>query len=302
MVAGTLDDWRKAGRIAGMCLKKGRALISPDAKIIDVLDRIEEMILNEGGFPAFPAQASLDHVAAHDCADPDDERVFGKSLVSLDIGVHVNGCIGDTALTIDLSGQHSSLVEASQKALEAAISVAKAGVSLGEVGRAIHEVITSYGFAPVRNLSGHGLDQYVIHAPPSIPNFDNNDKRVLQEGMIVAVEPFATTGQGLIQESGRANIFSLAKKKPVRNPFTRQVLREIEGYKGLPFTTRWLTRKFSAMNVSFALREMMNAGMLASHPPLVEVRKGVVSQAEHTLLITNEGAEVLTGRGRTLVE
>ncbi|MEK6916550.1 MAG: M24 family metallopeptidase, partial [Nanoarchaeota archaeon] len=150
-------------------------------------------------------------------------------------------------------------------------------------GRAIQDTITTYGFAPIRNLSGHGLNQYVYHDSPSIPNFDTGDKTTLEKGQVIAIEPFASTGSGVIFESSNANIFSIRHKKPVRNMITRQVLKEIETFRNMPFTTRWLTKKFPEPKVNFALRDLIQHGILNSYPPLPDTNGGLVSQAEHTV-------------------
>ena len=161
------------------------------------------------------------------------------------------------------------------------------GVMLGEIGRVIHEAITSYGFSPVRNLSGHGLSKYNIHDKPTIPNFDTGDKTKLQKGIVIAVEPFASSGAGIVHETGTASVFSMVTKKPVRSPITREVLREIESYDGLPFSKRWLTKKFGA-KANFALRDLLQLDIIRGYPPLSDIQKGLVSQAEHSLLIDDE--------------
>lgn len=288
-----LDKWRQAGKIAGQVREYGKSLIKPGASLLEVSDKIEDKIRELGAGMAFPAQISCDHIAAHYCAHPRDDIIFDKQVVCLDVGIEIEGCIGDTACTVDLSGENEKLVNASKDALEAAISIVKVGTTLGEIGKVIQTAITKYGFAPVRNLSGHGIAPYNIHTKPSVPNFDSGEKNILEQGMIVAIEPFATTGKGLIQEAGVSTIFSLIKPKPVRDPFSKKLLQYLERYNGLPFTTRWLYREFPPVKVAFALRELTRIGALHSYPPLVEVQHGIVSQAEHTLYIGDE-VEVLT--------
>jgi methionyl aminopeptidase len=219
--------------------------------------------------------------------------VFKEQVVCLDVGVHVYGCIGDNACTVDLSGKNAELVKASVEALNSAIKAVKENPTLGEIGKAIHDAITGFGFSPVRNLSGHGLGLYNIHTKPSVPNYDTGDSSRITN-MAFAIEPFATNGKGVIYESGNSNIFTLVNKKPVRNRMTRQVLKDIEEYNGLPFCTRWLCKKSSEGMVKFALREMMNLEMLKEHPPLIDQDKGLVSQAEHTVLVDGDKVEVLT--------
>ena len=288
-----IEKLKQAGKITAQARDYGAALIKKDASMLEVLDKVEKKIFELGGKPAFPAQISCNHIAAHYCPEEDDKTIFTNQLVSLDVGVHVDGYIGDTAATVDLSGKYAGLVRAAEEALDSALKIIKPGVTLGEIGRAIQESIQKYNYAPVRNLSGHGLGRYEIHTKPSIPNFDNGDNTKIEPGMVFAIEPFASTGAGIVQDSGIATVFELRAKKPVRNPITRQVLKEIESYEGLPFATRWLTRKFGA-KAKLALREMEQLGMLHIHPPLADRDKGMVSQAEHTVLIDTDGNVIIT--------
>jgi len=289
-----IDDWREAGKLAAKALRFGLKQIKPGAMLVDVAESVEQKIQSMGGDMAFPTQISCNSIAAHFCPEHDDNAVFEDQVVSLDVGVHVNGAIGDNARTVDLSRKHAQLVKASEDALDNAIKIVKAGISIGEIGRAIQDSITAYGFSPINNLGGHGLDVYNIHCKPTIPNYDTGDSTTLTAGQIIAIEPFATDGAGMIYESDRATIFAMVQKKPVRNMFTRQVMAEVDKYKGLPFTTRWLLKKFPAIKVNFALKEMLNLGIIKDYPPLPEKNKGIVSQAEHTIIITDDGCEILT--------
>src|SRR3989338_5071380 len=275
----SIEKYKKAGKIAAETLEYGKSLVKKGALMVEALDKIEQKVIDLGAGLAFPAQISCNSIAAHYCPEEDDKTVFSDQLICLDVGVHIDGFIGDTAATIDLSGKYGNLANAAEDALSSAIKIIKVGATLGEIGKTIQETIQKCGFAPVRNLSGHGLGKYEVHTKPSIPNFDNNDKTKIEKGMVFAVEPFASTGAGVVQDSGNATVFQLITKKPVRSPLTRQVLQEIDSYKGLPFTTRWLTRKFGA-RAKFALREMGQLGMLYAHPPLADKDKGIISQAE----------------------
>ncbi|MFH0868317.1 MAG: type II methionyl aminopeptidase [Candidatus Woesearchaeota archaeon] len=292
-----IEKLKNAGKIAAQVLEYGQSLIKKDASLLEVLDKIENKIFELGGKPAFPVQVSCDHIAAHYCSDEEDKTVFSDQIVCLDIGVQIDGFIGDTAVTIDLSGKHEDLVKASREALENAIKTVKVGVTLGEIGKIIQDTIQKYGFAPVRNLSGHGLGKYEQHTNPSIPNFDNGDNTKIEKGMVFAIEPFASTGAGIVRDSGIATVFTLENKKPVRGVITRQVLKEIESYNDLPFTTRWLTKKFGA-KAKFALREMEQLGMLHSYPPLADKDKGLVSQAEHSILVDDSGKVIVLTLGK----
>ena len=288
MDSQTKQNYIKAGRISAEVLEYGKSLIKKGNSLLDATEKIEAKIFELGGKPAFPVQISCNEIAAHFCPEEDDNTIFEEQVVSLDLGVHVNGAIGDNAYTIDLSGSYLDLVKAAQKALEEALKITNVGTELREIGKTINDTIKSYGYTPVRNLSGHGLDIYNIHTKPTIPNTDNGDKTKLAKNMAFAVEPFSTTGSGVVFESGLPAVFMLEKKKPVRSPITREVLKEIEGYEGLPFAKRWLTKKFGA-KTDFALRELSQLNMIHKFPPLVEVNKGIVAQAEHSVLIDDEG-------------
>jgi len=202
-----IEKLRTAGRIAAQVKEYGKDLVKKDASMTEVLDKIEEKIVELGAKPAFPAQISCDHIAAHYCPDEEDKTIFSDQLVCLDVGVHVDGFIGDTAVTVDLSGKYNDLIKAAEEALDNAVKIIKPGVTLAEIGKAIQETINKYGFAPVRNLSGHGLGKYEIHTKPNIPNFDNGNNTKIEPGMVFAVEPFASTGAGIVQDSGIATVF-----------------------------------------------------------------------------------------------
>lgn len=284
----TKEDWIKAGRIAAEVLEHGRLLIKKGATVLDVCDACDKKIYDLGAMPAFPSQISCDDIAAHFCPEEDDKTILDEQVVSLDVGACFNGAIGDNAVTVDLSENYSDLVKASRDALNAALKVVQIGTPLGEIGKAIHETIQGYGFSPIRNLSGHGLAPYNIHDKPSIPNFNTGDTTELQKGMHIAIEPFATNGKGMIYESSPATVFSLVNKKPIRNPFARQALVEIEKYKGLPFTKRWLTKKLGTLKVALALKELINQDIIRGYAPLPDMDHGIVTQAEHTAIIDDK--------------
>ncbi|MBU1975935.1 MAG: type II methionyl aminopeptidase [Nanoarchaeota archaeon] len=280
-----LDSYLKAGKIAKECLQFGAGLIKPGVLVVEVCDKVEEKIQSMGGGIAFPAQVAINNVAAHFCPTEDDTTSFKEGDVcSLDIGVHINGYVADTATTVDL-GDNASLVQASRDALDAALALVKPGVPVNELGRAIHKAITARGFSPIKNLSGHGLDQYTVHTSPTIPNFDTGHKLELKDGMVFAIEPFATDGGGSIFESNSPTVFGFVRKKGVRSPYARALLSDIEKYNGLPFTTRWLSRKHGIAKTNFGLRELIKQDIIREYPPLVEIKDGIVSQAEHSVLI-----------------
>ena len=292
----TIEKYRQAGKIAAQVLDYGKNLIKKNAFLLDVTEKIEAKIFELGAKPAFPVQLSLNHIAAHFCPDEDDKTVFSEQLINLDVGVHVDGYIGDNAVTVDLSGKNEALVKASREALEEALKVIKIGTTLGEIGRTIQEIISEYGFSPVRNLSGHGLGHFKQHEKPSIPNFDTGDKTKIEKGMVFAVEPFATTGEGKVIDGQSSNIFKITTSRNPRNPTARKILEYVsEKYKTLPFSLREMQEKFGPM-ARLGLKELEQIGAVHNFPQLIEKSRAPVSQAEHTFIKTKDGKIIVTTR------
>ncbi|MEK6867404.1 MAG: type II methionyl aminopeptidase [Nanoarchaeota archaeon] len=279
------EKWITAGKIASEVREWSKSLIIPGAKLLDIANAIEHKIREKGVFPAFPVNLSLNEIAAHYTPVLNDSIVLSDQILKVDIGVCYEGAIGDTAYTVDLSGTRTKLVEASHQALANAMKILKIGLPIAEIGRVVEETITSYGFQPIRNLSGHGIALYQIHTGPSIPNYDTKEKIVLEKGMIIAIEPFASSGEGRIKDGGDVVIFEEISHRPVRSPLARQMLRDIEEFQHVPFARRWLDEKYSVNKVSLALQQLKMNGNVQGHAPLVEISKGMVSQAEHTFLI-----------------
>lgn len=291
------EDFIHAGRIAKQALTYGKSLIKPGAYYRDVITKITKKIHELGAIPAFPPQMALNDVAAHFLPQPDEDIIFSNQLVKLDIGVCFNGAIGDCAVTIDLMGKYQALVDAAEAALLAAEKSITVGQSLGNIGKIIEDTILSHGFKPIRNLSGHGLGKFQIHTSPIIPNYDNRSKEVIKPGMTFAIEPFATDGKGLIYEAGTPAIFSLISSKPVKSNTARAILTKIQTFKGLPFAIHDLLEKdMSTIEVSSALFELLSLGIVIGHAPLLEEARGLVAQAENSILVDNEGKVVVTTR------
>ena len=280
-----MKDWIKAGEIASSAREYGKKLIKVGASHLEVTEKIEAKIISLGGEIAFPTQISINNIAAHYTSLFEGDVKFKEGAVcKLDLGVHVNGAIGDTAVTVDL-GSNDSLVKASLNALNAAIKIAKPGVSVNEIGKVIHKEITSLGFSPIVNLGGHGLDKWKIHTAPSIPNFDNGDKTKLVEGQVIAIEPFASNGSGLIFEGKGSEIYQLEKEGNIRDANARKILKFVsEKYKTLPFAKRQLP--FNKLQLTVGLSALKRNGFLHEYGVLPEKKEGsLVSQHEHTLII-----------------
>jgi len=284
------DKYREAGRIASAILRHGAQGIKEGASYLDLIESVESRVHEEGASLAFPLNVSLNEDAAHDTASAGDARVFTRGdVVKLDLGVQIDGYIADTATTVDL-GTNTLLVKASEAALESAIRVIRPGVTAGDLGAAIQGEIEGRGYRPIGNLTGHGLDRYVLHRSPTIPNVRNLSGTVLEEGMVFAIEPFATTGSGRVGEKTQREIYSQISHKPVRTPSARTILEHVKERYGLPFARRWLPDR----KMDIALPTLVRSGILHVYPVLADVPGSLVSQHEHTVIVTSEGCIVTT--------
>jgi methionyl aminopeptidase len=286
MEESVLKSWKQAGQLAAEALRYGTKLMKPEAPIAEVLDQVEEYIIKRGGGIAFPAQSSINEYAAHSCPENNEAKYKMGDVAKLDVGAHVDGYVADNATTVEIGGGkiHSELIAASREALNAAIKELKPGANTANIGAAIQRTIQEKGYHPIVNLSGHGIGKWIVHAPPSFPNYNTGRGAILKEDMAFAIEPFATPGEGRVADSGNPTVFMQESRKPVRSAYAREVLSTIDTYNGLPFTTRWLTKKHG-VKTKLALSELQRAGIIHSYPPLADVGKGLVSQAEHCFIL-----------------
>jgi len=282
-----MENWIKAGEIASKVRRYGKNLIKPGVSFLDVANKVELKISELGGKPAFPAQFSINNIAAHYTPIVGDLSKFEKGdLVKFDHGVQIDGAIADTAISVDL-GNHSKLIKASETALKVAIDNVKPGITNGEIGALIEETIVSKGFKPIKNLSGHGLSEYTVHTPPSMVNYDSGERVKLKKGQIIAIEPFASTGTGLVTEGKGSEIYSLISQNPVRNTQARNILKFIKSeYKMLPFAKRNLLNDFSKFEIAIGISNLIKRGILMEYGVLPEQDpSSLVAQTEHTIIV-----------------
>lgn len=291
------DKFREAGRIAAMAREHAKELISPGRRMRDVVEACENKIFELGGKLAFPAQISKNHVAAHYCPPPDDETLIDAGdILKLDCGVHVDGYVADNAVTVDLrDGPDGALASASRMALENVIAMVGPGVAIRDMGKTIQDTIQAMGLKPVFNLTGHGVARWVIHCAPSIPNYDDQRKGRLKPGQVIACEPFASDGRGYIEEVGEAEVFQQSRPLKQKDKLPANVEEALHGFKRLPFARRDLLRFFEEpAEAESTLQLLRKKRLLTEYPPLAEKKGTRISQHEHTIMITENGAEVTT--------
>ena len=292
-----LDALRKAGVIAAKVRDTVVQEIEPGVKVLDICDRAEDLIRELGGGMAFPTNVDINSVAAHYVSPVDDVTLVPeRSLVKLDVGVHVEGYIADTATTACFDPSLSYLVEAAEAGLDAAIKTIRPGVRASDVGAAIEQAIKAKGAKPIRNLTGHKLARYVVHAGASIPNVASRDHHVIHEGDVYAIEPFAVPNDadGLVTDGPPSNIYRVLKKHSLKGAAKRMIKHIQAEHRTLPFASRWVLRRFPGQEGVSAFRELLDSKCIMSYPQLVERTRAMVAQAEHSVILTDGGCEVTT--------
>ena len=292
----TLEALMKAGYIASRVREKARGYVEVGRPVIDICDFVEDNIKKLGGAIAFPCNVDIDRVAAHYTSPLGDPTVIPDgSLVKVDIGVHVEGYIADTATTICLEPRHAAMVEAAEAGLEAAIKMVRAGVAASDIGAAIENAIKSRGFIPIRNLTGHRMSRYIVHAGQSIPNIGGTNGYRLQEGEVFAIEPFAVPrdAAGQVIDGAPSNIYRFLKKRKVRSDAAKRMLKLIQArHRSLPFASRWVVKGVTGGAKTFD--ELVEGKCIQSYPQLVERSGAPVAQAEHTVIVEPDGCTVTT--------
>jgi methionyl aminopeptidase len=286
-----LDRWRQAGAIAGRARELGRKLTVPGARRREVADAVESFIREEGAQPAFPVNLSRNDEAAHYTPSRDDDATFAVGdLVKVDVGAHLDGAIADTADTVEVGGgrRYENLIRAAREGLAAGIARVRPGGRVDEIGRAIAAAIRARGFRPIEDLTGHSIERYLLHAGKAIPNVPGASAATLEEGEVIAIEPFATNGAGHIVNGPFGNI---ARFRSDPGPSDPAVAGLFERFRTLPFAVRWAGTPAEQEALRRARR------FLQMYPVFVERGHGWVAQAEHTVLVGPAGAEVLSAVG-----
>jgi methionyl aminopeptidase len=292
------DSLIKAGGIASQVREEAKTIVKVGKPVIEICEFVRRRVSELGGGLAFPCNVDIDHVAAHYTSPLGDMTVVEEgSLVKVDIGVHVDGYIADTATTICLDPSLKGLVNAAEAGLDEAIKAVRAGARSNDIGAIIEKTIKSRGAIPIRNLTGHRMARYVVHAGQSIPNVSSGNGHTLREGEVYAIEPFSVppTASGMITDGPTGHIYLFKKKRRVRSETAKRMLKVIQSeYRTLPFASRWIQGRFQGQEGVEAFSELLRSRCIYSYPQLVEKSRAPVAQAEHTVIVTEDGCTVTT--------
>ena len=293
-----INDYINAGKIASEVRENARKKYHVGATLFEICESIEKEIEQKGGKCAFPVNTSLNEIAAHYTAEPNDNKVVKDTdLLKIDLGVQINGYIADTAVTVCYDPKYDYLVQAAESALREAISIIRVGTKSSDVGKIIEITVKQMGGTPIANLSGHSLEQYTIHAGKSVPNIWSIGSFLFQSTEAYACEPFVTTPEGLgfVREGKVRNIFSLATRKKTKDNAANKLLDFIwQKFNMLPFALRWVMPEYDEKTARKLLDTLIQNKTVRSYPILVEANNQRVAQAEHTFIPQEKGVTVTT--------
>jgi len=292
------EKFKLSGRILREAREEIKSFVREGMMIIDICEKAEDLIRRKGAKPAFPCNVSINEVAAHYTSPPNDKRrVPEKSVVKVDIGAHVDGYVTDTAVTVCFNREYDDLVGTAERALKAATESIKPGVSASKLGTIIENTIKSRGFKPISNLSGHQVGRYVVHTGTSIPNVSQLSLTKIKLGGVYAIEPFVTLpdAAGRVEDGDESTIFRFVKSRSLKDSDAKQLLTYIEeNFRTLPFAERWLQGVVPKEHHREAFNELLASKALMYYPVFVEASRKTVAQAEHTVMIVEDGCVVLT--------
>jgi methionyl aminopeptidase len=293
-----LEKFRLSGKILRETREEMRSFVKENMSIIDVCEKVEETIRAKGGKPAFPCNVSINDVAAHYTAPPGDKsRITVGSTVKVDLGVHVDGYVTDTAFTAAFSPEGKAMKTAAEHALQTVIDNIHGGMQIGDIGELAEKTIKNRGFKPISNLTGHSVGRYLIHAGTSIPSVSGVNPQKVKTGGVYAIEPFVTSLEAIarVDDYPQYTIFRFLKAKSLKKNSAKKLAKYIEkNFHTLPFAERWISGVLPEEQLKEAFKELQASKSVMKYPVFIEASRKPVAQAEHTLFIKEDGCEVLT--------
>lgn len=309
------ESVREASEVHRQVRKYMKDYIKPGIKLIDMCERLENanralIGAKDGDLSrgiAFPTGCSLNHVAAHYTPNKGDNTVLGyDDVMKVDFGTQINGRIIDCAWTVHFNPKFDPLVNAVKAATNEGIKTAGIDVRLCDVGAAIQEVMESYEveldgkvypIKSIRNLHGHSIAPYQIHAGKSVPIVRGGEQTKMEEGEFYAIETFGSTGKGFVIEDLECSHYMKdfdARRVNMRSAKARSLLATIDKNFGtLAFCRRFLDR-LGEEKYLMGLKQLVDNGIVDSYPPLCDQKGCYTAQFEHTLVLKPTRKEVLS--------
>jgi len=307
------NDIRQAAEAHRQVRKHVMEYIKPGLTMIEICERLEaasRALINENGLKAglaFPTGCSINHCAAHYTPNAGDPTVLQyDDVCKIDFGTHINGRIVDSAFTVAFNPKYDNLLKAVKDATNTGIREAGIDVRLCDVGEAIQEVMESYEVElggktypvkAIRNLNGHSIGPYRIHAGKTVPIVKGGEATKMEENEFYAIETFGSTGKGFVRDDMETSHYMKnfdVGHVPLRIPRARQLLHVInENFGTLAFCRRWLDRLGQTKYI-MALKSLGDAGIVDPYPPLCDIKGCYTAQYEHTILLRPTCKEVIS--------
>jgi methionyl aminopeptidase len=216
LLAEEYNNVRKAAEVHRQVRKHVQKTVKPGMSMIEICEMVENgtrTLIEENGLEAgigFPTGCSLNHVAAHYTPNAGDSTILQyDDVMKLDFGTQIHGRIIDSAFTVSFNPKYDPLLAAVKAATETGIREAGIDARLNEIGAAIQETMESYEIEldgkvypikPIRNLNGHSIGPYIIHAGKTVPIVKGGEQIRMEEGEYYAIETFGSTGKGFVHE------------------------------------------------------------------------------------------------------
>lgn len=287
--------------------------VKPGMSMIEICNELENTarkLIGENGLEAglaFPTGCSLNHCAAHYTPNAGDTTVLQyDDVCKIDFGTHINGRIIDCAFTLTFNPKYDKLKEAVRDATNTGIREAGIDVRLCDVGAAIQEVMESYEVEidgktyqvkSIRNLNGHSISPYRIHAGKTVPIVKGGETTRMEEDEFYAIETFGSTGRGLIHEDMDCSHYMKTFDTPyvpLRLQSSKSLLALInKNFSTLAFCKRWLDRA-GATKYQIALKDLCDKGVVEAYPPLCDIKGSYTAQYEHTIIMRPTCKEVVS--------
>ena len=296
-----LESLRKAGEIAQNVKKDIKPKIKVGTSALEIVSMTEAKIEELGGLCAFPVNLCINNIAAHYTSPLKDDGLIinEEDLVKIDLGVHIDGYIVDTAFTINFNEDESleNIVQSTEVALDAAKMMVKPKVNTRDLGKKIEDIVRGFKYNPIKELGGHQIERWTVHGKKQLPELGSQGGDIMEEGEVFSIEIFASTGEGSVHNTQYSHIYELnpySGRVPLRRKASKQLLGYVnKNYKTLPFAERWLGKEFR-MGVAFGLQELVQQGKLQAHFVLAEKKGVFVAQTEETIIVKADGYEQLT--------
>ncbi|XP_067023450.1 methionine aminopeptidase 2-like isoform X1 [Acropora muricata] len=313
MQSDIYSDVRQAAEAHRQVRKYVQGFIKPGMTMIEICEKLEaasRALINENKLKAglaFPTGCSLNHCAAHYTPNAGDKTVLQyDDVCKIDFGTHINGRIIDCAFTVSFNPKYDNLLAAVKDATNTGIREAGIDVRLCDVGEAIQEVMESYEVEldgrtytvkPIRNLNGHSIAPYRIHAGKTVPIVKGGEATKMEENEFFAIETFGSTGKGVVHDDMECSHYMKnfdVGFVPLRVPRAKQLLNVInENFGTLAFCRRWLDR-LGQTRYLLALKNLCDVGVVDPYPPLCDVKGCYTAQFEHTILLRPTVKEVVS--------